>query len=199
MATETSAGRYAVVYARGVAHIQGLDEKVTTGMDSLYYARSACPALSKSVFWCTALRTDDLSAAVEKALEIARVGITTGVCKKCLKTAIDALHAEALEVERERAERKAASVDIPMVAVFVHAEHAEAFYQRMINEGGGYRVRDVVRENSRTVRFVGEDNRPEVLGYESYTWSMMECVGYFGSPPMGPVATLNGAHCPRSY
>lgn len=209
-ATETASRRYAVVYARGAAHIQGLDEKVTTGPDSLNYAYSACSALSKNkAFWCTSLVTDDLAAALAQAELIGRVGPAKGMCKNCAKTANAALEAQAAAAISEQAastaepaaadDESAKQVDIPMVAVFVKANHADAFYARMTEQGPAYRVRDVERVDTRTVRFVGEDRHPADTGYESYTWSMMECVGYFGSPPEGPVATLNGRACPRSY
>lgn len=101
--TITEAHTYAVVYARGAAHIQGLGEKVFSSADSLNYSRSTCPALTKNIsFWCTALRTTDLAEAVKTAIALADSGTTRGVCKKCLKTALAILHDDAQQIENER-------------------------------------------------------------------------------------------------
>jgi len=39
----------------------------------------------------------------------------------------------------------------------------------------------------------------EGVGYESFAWDLAEFIGYHGSPPCGPVATLDGRRTPRSY
>ena len=83
--TTNRATKYSIKHGRGKAHIAGLDEVVTTGMDSLNYAKTACPALSRNIMWSTAQRTDDLQQALE-ALRSGHYG--TGPCVKCEKTAL---------------------------------------------------------------------------------------------------------------
>ncbi|WP_146073844.1 hypothetical protein [Amycolatopsis sp. CA-126428] len=109
--TRTRTRTYNVVYARGAVHIQGLDEQVRGGLDSLDYALTACPALSKNqTFWVYALTTTDLAAAVQKATALAESGQVTGFCKKCRKTALAALQAEAQEISDKM---QNATVEVP--------------------------------------------------------------------------------------
>jgi hypothetical protein len=82
--TTTEARQYSVKYARGVNHIAGLDEKVTTGPDSLDYAKSACAALSKSNRWCTGTTSTNLAEVLDAAR---RFGGRKGACLKCERTA----------------------------------------------------------------------------------------------------------------
>jgi hypothetical protein len=82
---------FTVKYAKGKNHIAGLDEVVTTGPDSLNYAKSACAALSKSNFWCNGRS----SATLAVVLESARVhGGGKGVCLKCERSALAQLAAQ---------------------------------------------------------------------------------------------------------
>lgn len=140
--TETTTARqYTVVYARGAAHIQGLDEKVHTSADSLNYAYSACPALTKNkVFWCKALTTSDLAAAVEKAELLARAGIAKGVCKKCLKTAREVVAAQVTETEPTipgEWEQDVPGDDGTDVWAFSteYGDHAEDYYAEVTGSG----------------------------------------------------------------
>ncbi len=70
-------------------------------------------------------------------------------------------------------------------------------FEARLNEGRDW-VKNVARKG-RTVTF--EDDVPE--GVEATPAELfmgtLELVGYFGSPPLGPVAKLNGIPAPRSY
>lgn len=75
-------------------------------------------------------------------------------------------------------------------AIFRRMDHAKAFLARLgegrdLTEPGAFR-------NGRKVTFVAMD------GWEAWS-DYAELVGYFGSAPTGPVATLNGLPTPRSY
>lgn len=87
---DAPAARYTVVYARGAAHIQGLDETPRDfgHEDAPAYTMSACSALSKNpYFWCTyGEPTADLTQAL-KTLEDCGRYVAKGHCKKCHKTA----------------------------------------------------------------------------------------------------------------
>lgn len=81
-------GNYAVVYARGMAHLQGLSEVVRDRgtEDAPEWTYSACPALSKNrTQWVTAWQGTDLATAM-KELESCGKYRATGVCKKCART-----------------------------------------------------------------------------------------------------------------
>lgn len=76
---------FTVKYARGKNHISGLDEVVSTGLDSLNYAKSACSALSKTSFWCDGRSSEELAVVLESA----RLhGGHKGVCLKCESSAL---------------------------------------------------------------------------------------------------------------
>lgn len=86
---ETAARTYTVVYARGAAHLQGLDEvpRDFGHEDAPAYTMSACSALSKNPhFWCTYWSGSDLAEALAK-LEACGRYVAKGHCKKCHKTA----------------------------------------------------------------------------------------------------------------
>lgn len=75
-------------------------------------------------------------------------------------------------------------------AIFRRMDHAKAFLARL-HEGRDGTEPGAFR-NGRRVTFVGR------AGWEAHM-DLAELVGWFGSPPMGPVATLNGLPTPRSY
>jgi rRNA maturation protein Nop10 len=96
---ETSARTYTVVYARGAAHIQGLDEvpRDFGHEDAPAYTMSACAALSKNpYFWCDYWTGSDLAEALVKLEECGRY-VAKGHCKKCHKTAAAAVEAAPAE------------------------------------------------------------------------------------------------------
>jgi hypothetical protein len=71
-------------------------------------------------------------------------------------------------------------------------------YAKALTEPGRW-ASNVVRKG-RTVTF--NSAIPGTASYESRTMffqDTLENVGYYGSPPQGPVATLNGVKAPRSY
>lgn len=80
------------------------------------------------------------------------------------------------------------------VARFPKAQQADAFYRRITSELGSWHVLDVQRRarNSRTITWHGPATREAFM-------DMAETVGYYGSPPQGPVATLNDRPTPRSW
>lgn len=86
--------------------------------------------------------------------------------------------------------------DRVFVAQFTKVRDAEAFAVR-IAEDGWYVVPGSIERKGRTVTFAW-DGRGEG-GRSQHFQDMLETVGYFGSPPQGPVATLNGVKAPRSY
>lgn len=84
---ETATRTYTVVYARGAAHLMGLDEQIRGGLDSLNYSYSACSALSANrTGWCTYWEGTDLAEALAKLEDCGRY-VAKGHCKKCHKTA----------------------------------------------------------------------------------------------------------------
>lgn len=82
-----------------------------------------------------------------------------------------------------------------MTAVFHRPAHAEAFYARLSQPGwfvqpGSLRLDDMTvvwRTDGR------EDAEPD--GPSIQIMDMRQTVGSFGSPPDGPMATLNGHPC----
>lgn len=77
------------------------------------------------------------------------------------------------------------------VAEFTKAAHADEFAKRITSDD--FRCTNVEhRAGRRKVTFDGPDTR-------QYRMDIAETVGYYGSPPMGPVATLDGVATPRSY
>ncbi|OXM69647.1 hypothetical protein [Amycolatopsis vastitatis] len=159
MNTEITTRTYTVVYARGAVHIQGLDEQVRGGLDSLNYALSACSALSKNqTMWVRPLTTTDLAEAVKKATALAESGQVKGFCKKCRKTALAVLEAEAYEIEAQRAVQDAPA------------------------EVGGEWIEDVPEEDGRPVWTLSTDydERAEIFfadvtGGGPCTWRVGEC------------------------
>ena len=103
-------------------------------------------------------------------------------------------------------------------AVFTRVAHAEAFAARLGDPGMW--VADVARKG-RTVTFVDDYPTEHVIELNPFRtegeaefvttnpdadtsdverwYDRAEMVGYYGSPPEGPVATLNGRRTPRSY
>jgi hypothetical protein len=97
----TVARTYTVVYARGAAHLMGLDEQVRGGLDSLNYSYSACAALSSNrTGWCTYWSGTDLAEALGKLEDCGRY-VAKGHCKKCHKTATAAVEAAPAEESYE--------------------------------------------------------------------------------------------------
>ena len=104
-------------------------------------------------------------------------------------------------------------------AAFTRVDHARQFAERLINDPGMW-VADVKRVG-KTVTFVddlpadhtfelnpfrtdGEEvefvtTHPNTATSIERWHDRAEMVGYYGSPPEGPVATLNGIRTPRSY
>jgi len=98
--TETVERRYAVVYARGAAHLQGLDEvpRDYGTNDAPAYTYSACPALTTNkVGWVTHWEGTDLTEALAQ-LETCGKHVATSACKKCTKTGNAQLEAQTSKV-----------------------------------------------------------------------------------------------------
>ncbi len=175
MNTTTSTRTYNVVYARGAVHIQGLDEQVRGGLDSLDYALTACPALSKNqTFWVYALTTTDLAAAVQKATALAESGQVKGFCKKCRKTALAALQVEAQEINDEM--------------------------QTAVTEVPGEWIDDVPETDGRPVWTFSADYdgtaelyHAEVTGEGPCTWRVSECFPEDRVIEAGEADTVEGA------
>lgn len=77
------------------------------------------------------------------------------------------------------------------VAEFNKAAHATATADRLAEDLDAWHAADVLRVGKR-VSWVGPDTR-------QYELDMAETVGFYGSPPLGRPATLNGRRTPRSY
>lgn len=77
------------------------------------------------------------------------------------------------------------------VAVFPKAQMADEFAERVTLQNYGC-TNVEHRTGRRKVEFDGPDTR-------EYRLDIAETIGFFGSPPMGPVATLDGNPTPRSY
>ena len=78
-------------------------------------------------------------------------------------------------------------------AKFPKAAMADEFAERLLaNPAGDYATDITHTTGRRTVTWSGPATG-------EYRLDMAETVGYYGSPPMGPVATLNGFPTPRSY
>lgn len=82
-----------------------------------------------------------------------------------------------------------------MTAVFPRQSMAEAFYKRLAGDcpSSWSLVFGSLARKGRTVTW--DTDRPS----GEYDLDLAETVGYYGSPPQGPVATLNGNRTPRSY
>lgn len=80
-------------------------------------------------------------------------------------------------------------------AVFVVQAHAEAFEARITDDEDGFWVTNVSRKG-RTVTF---EPNAKAQATPAWEYDIRETVGFYGSPPVGPVATLNGVRTPRSY
>jgi hypothetical protein len=94
---ETATRTYTVVYARGAAHLQGLDEvpRDFGHEDAPAYTLSACSALSKNPhFWCEYWTGTDLAEALVQ-LEACGRYVARSHCKKCHKTATAQIPAAA--------------------------------------------------------------------------------------------------------
>lgn len=85
------------------------------------------------------------------------------------------------------------SITTEYVAEFVRASHAAGFAAALLAKPEGYYATNIVYiKGRRKVTWTGPDD-PE------YRMDLAENVGFYGSPPQGPVATLNGRKTPRSY
>lgn len=79
------------------------------------------------------------------------------------------------------------------VAEFPKADWARSFADRLAQDWDGFRAFCITHRNGRRlVTWRGPAT-------QEYASDLAETVGYYGSPPQGPVATLNGHRTPRSY
>jgi bacterioferritin-associated ferredoxin len=157
--TSTYTRTYNVVYARGAVHIQGLDEQVRGGLDSLNYALTACPALSKNqTFWVYALTTSDLAEAVKKATALAESGQVKGFCKKCRNTAVAVLQEEAAKMEEARQEAART------------AEYPGEWHEEIPEPDGTVSWSFSTEYNDRAEQYFAE-----ITGEMPFTWTVGEC------------------------
>lgn len=73
--------------------------------------------------------------------------------------------------------------------VFAKQKHAVGFVADCARWSP--RLTDIVRKGKTVTLTAPVDGE--------FTMDLAEFVGYHGSPPMGPIATLNGNRTPRSY
>jgi hypothetical protein len=81
-------------------------------------------------------------------------------------------------------------------ARFPKADWAADFAVRIVEPG--WELITNVQHSGRTVTFDRHDSPTEPYPSDAFL-AMLETVGYFGSPPQGPQATLDGIKAPRSY
>ena len=121
----------ATKYGSKVVHIQGLAEKTVTTGNSLTYSKSACPALSRTVF-AQYHHSSDLAATIKKADSYAKA-YGQSICKRCLKRAVELLAELAFEIEEAHAE--ALEMNDGRVADLEEA-HTEAILEASDREQG---------------------------------------------------------------
>lgn len=78
-------------------------------------------------------------------------------------------------------------------AVFTRVSHAQEFVAHVTKEPGGWHMTDLARKGKTVTWVCTQDDDGYALN------DMLETVGCFGSPPIGPKAKLNGITAPASY
>jgi hypothetical protein len=88
-----------IKYNRSSVHIDGLAMRTIGG--EFDYARSHCPAISRSVNFCTAqAQATTVAGALDEARTLAK-GLGLNLCKKCVSAAEAMIEAAPTEVTEE--------------------------------------------------------------------------------------------------
>lgn len=85
---------------------------------------------------------------------------------------------------------------IGYVAKFNRTNHAVAYHNSLITDPAGHWATGIKRTGL-IVSYLS--TRPDTVTEADAFGFALEKVGYYGSPPQGPQATLNGTKAPRSY